>query len=240
MLSHRQAKLSGPTWPEYFQARLEQVRDPRLRRFYEAGLPDPATPIRDVRFVALDLETTGMEVEKSGIVSIGIVPMGLERIRSSKSAYWVLRPRRLLNEESVVIHHITHSEIANAPDLDEVLGDVLDALAGAIPIVHYYRIERNFLHHAIKLRLDEAFLFPLVDTMVLEARWARQSFRARVRHWLGGEPESLRLHETRERYHLPFYRGHHALTDALATGELFQAQVARRFTPETPIGDLWI
>lgn len=240
MLSHRHANLATPTWPEYFDARVKQVHDSRLKRFYEAGVPDPKTPIRDVPLVALDLETTGMDVDRSGIVSIGIVPMRLDRIRASKSSYWVLRPRRILSEESIVIHHITHSEIANAHDFNDVLGDVLAAMTGAIPIVHYYRIERNFLHEAVKVRLGEAFMFPLIDTMMLEARWARQSFQARFRRWLGGEPESLRLHETRSRYHLPFYRGHHAVTDALATAELFQAQVARRFSPETPIGELWI
>jgi len=38
---------------------------------------------------------------------------------------------------------------------------------------------------------------------------------------------------------LPRYRLHHALTDALATAELLQAQVAHRFTPDTPLSALW-
>ena len=52
-------------------------------------------------------------------------------------------------------------------------------------------------------------------------------------------PVSIRLADSRERYKLPRYRAHHALTDALATAELLQAQVAHRFTPETPLRELW-
>jgi DNA polymerase-3 subunit epsilon len=38
---------------------------------------------------------------------------------------------------------------------------------------------------------------------------------------------------------LPRYRLHHALSDALASAELLQAQVAHRFEPQTPLRDLW-
>lgn len=41
------------------------------------------------------------------------------------------------------------------------------------------------------------------------------------------------------RYHLPPYHAHHALTDALATAELLQAQVAHRFEAGMEIGRLW-
>ena len=50
---------------------------------------------------------------------------------------------------------------------------------------------------------------------------------------------SIRLADTRRRYNLPRYRPHHALTDALASAELLQAQVAHRFSPTTPLRDLW-
>ena len=50
---------------------------------------------------------------------------------------------------------------------------------------------------------------------------------------------SLRLHPSRERYHLPPYQAHHALIDALATAELLQAQIARHYAPDTPVGVLW-
>ena len=241
MVSLRHAlNAEQPGWPEYMARRAGEARDERLRRFFEAGVPDPDMPLKDLRLVALDLETTGMDVSRHGIVSIGMVPFTINRIQSGRSYYQIVRPRRLLREESVLIHHITHSEISDAPDLNDVLGELLARLTGYLPVVHYHPIERRFLNESVKVRLGESLMFPMIDTMVLEARWQRQSFRARLNKWFGGKPQSIRLHESRTRYHLPFYRGHHALTDALATAELLQAQVAHRFSPDTPVGKLWV
>jgi len=50
---------------------------------------------------------------------------------------------------------------------------------------------------------------------------------------------SIRLADSRRRYGLPRYRPHHAMTDALSSAELLQAQVAHHFAPDTPIRDLW-
>jgi len=55
----------------------------------------------------------------------------------------------------------------------------------------------------------------------------------------GKKPVSIRLAESRLRYGLPLYQAHHALTDALASAELLQAQIATHFTPGVPIGELW-
>ncbi|MDZ7811219.1 MAG: hypothetical protein U5L11_15760 [Arhodomonas sp.] len=60
-----------------------------------------------------------------------------------------------------------------------------------------------------------------------------------MRRWLGKPPVSIRLNDSRARYGLPPYHAHHALVDALATAELFQAQIAAYYSPETPVGELW-
>ena len=44
--------------------------------------------------------------------------------------------------------------------------------------------------------------------------------------------DAYRLAATRSRYNLPDYHAHNALVDAVATAELFLAQVAHRFGPE--------
>jgi DNA polymerase-3 subunit epsilon len=57
---------------------------------------------------------------------------------------------------------------------------------------------------------------------------------------MGKQPISIRLADSRTRYGLPHYAGHNALIDAIATAELFQAQVQHHFGTDTPIGDLWV
>ncbi|MGC3874285.1 3'-5' exonuclease [Halomonas sp. GXIMD04776] len=213
--------------------------DSRLERFYSIDIPAPQTPIADAPLVALDMETTGLSPERHGIVSIGVLPFTLQRIPLASRRYWVVRPRQPLSEESIAFHHITHSEIATAPDLDDVLAALLETLAGRLVVVHYRNIERPFLDRAVRTRMGERLLFPMIDTMQLEASLHRKRRWAWLKRLARRPSTSLRLAESRQRYHLPFYSGHHALGDALATAELFQAQIARHYSPQTPISDLW-
>lgn len=230
---------SVPDWPDYVTRRAGSARNSHLANFFAAGVPAPETPIGEIPLVALDMETTGLDARRHSIVSIGLVPFTLERILVRERRYWVLKPSSELTERSVTLHHITHAEVAEAPDLAAVLPELLAALRGRVAVVHYRHIERPFLERAVKARLGEGLRFPVVDTMSLEARIHRQSPWARFRRWMGRPPVSIRLNASRARYGLPAYQGHHALIDALATAELLQAQIAAHYKPETPVGQLW-
>lgn len=235
----RRRSPPSPSWPDYLAQRASAARDPALAAFFSAARLAPETPIAEAPLVALDLETTGMDKQRHAIVSIGLVPFTLQRIPLAQRRYWVVRPSRSLSEESIKFHRITHSKIATAPDLDEILDELLAVMSGHLAVVHFRHIERPFLDAAIKVRRGEGALFPVIDTMSLEARLHRQSAWARFQRWIGRPPASIRLHDSRARYGLPAYQGHHALIDALATAELLQAQIARHYAPETPIGELW-
>lgn len=233
----------GPDWPGIFEELEARARSPLLKRYYAAGTVSGDTQLSAVPFVALDLETTGMNAERHGIVSIGLVPFTLDRIRCADSRYWLLRPRRPLSDASIAIHGITHEDLERAPDLGEILPDLLDALAGRVAVVHHRGIERPFLRRAMRERLGEPLEFPVVDTMDLEARihrgWKTSAPVRFLAGLIGRQPRSIRLAQSRARYHLPLYGAHHALTDALASAELLQAQVARRFDRDTPLREIW-
>lgn len=243
-LSARQSKVvdaeqHSVDWQAFYQQRFEQAQDERLKAFYSAGVVAADTPLKSVRFVALDFETTGFDAKRDGIVSIGLVPFDLERIQCKGAKHWIVRPRTVLVEESVLIHGITHSDIKSAPDLMRILEYLLKALEGRVVVVHHRGIERPFLKSALEKRIKEGILFPVVDTMELEARIHRARPLSIWQRLRGQTLPSIRLVDSRARYHLPYYRQHHALTDALATAELFLAQVNYRFSPETPISDVW-
>ncbi|MCS3903817.1 DNA polymerase-3 subunit epsilon [Methylohalomonas lacus] len=233
------AKAAAPDWPQYLAQRAATARDARLARFFAAGTIAPDTPINEAPLVALDMETTGLDPQRHAIVSIGLVPFTLNRIALAQRRYWVVRPLRPLSDESVAFHHITHADIAQAPIIDAILAELLEALAGRLVVVHFRHIERPFLNTTLQALLGEGIQFPVIDTMSIEARRYRQSIWARFRRWIRRPPVSIRLHNSRMRYGLPAYQGHHALTDALATAELLQAQIARHFPADVPIGSLW-
>ncbi|OLQ93494.1 DNA polymerase III subunit epsilon [Vibrio panuliri] len=214
-----------PNWKTRFEHLAKQAKDERLKAYYQQGAVSADTPLTDVPFVALDFETTGLNSEEDAILTIGLVPFTLNRIYCNGSAHWVVNPNRELNEESVVIHGITDSDVRNAPQLEEILQPVLNALAGKVVVVHYKNIERQFFNQALLNCIGEGIEFPVVDTLDIE--WAIQ--RELCKGWLNWvkrkKPASVRLGQSRERYGLPAYQPHHALTDALATAELLQAQI---------------
>jgi DNA polymerase-3 subunit epsilon len=230
-------------WPARFEALAEATTIPMLNAYFSAGLVSGTAPLADVPFVALDLETTGLDPQDSAIVSIGLVPFSVGRIRVAESKYWVVRPRRELAPESVLIHRITHEELEGAPRFSAVLPELLEALAGSVVVVHYRSIERPFLDQVCRRWMGEGLEFPLIDTMTVEA-WSlrdNRSWLQRLGGWLGvRQRASTRLSACRQRYHLPAYSAHHAMTDALATAELFQAQIAWHLDDQLPVERLWL
>lgn len=226
-------------WPQYLAGMAASSKQPALQRFYRANWPAADTPLADVEFVALDIETTGLNAKRHSILSIGVIPFTLQRIRSNQAWQQLVRPQGDLTPESVVFHRITHSDIQQAPRFAEILDSLVDQLAGKVAVVHYRNIERHFIDQAVRQACAESLLFPMIDTMQIEADQHPRRQPGWLLRLLGRKPISIRLADSRTRYGLPLYQAHHALTDALGTAELFQAQVATHFSPRQCLADLW-
>jgi len=226
-------------WQARYNELANITENKLLKHFYAGAYNQDKAAVEDVPFVAMDFETTGLNSQNDDIESVGLVPFNLKRIYCKHSRHWVVQPRRNLHEESILIHGITHSEVDDAPDFNRIIEPLLEALSGKVVVVHYAAIERHFLNNALLLRLKEGIEFALVDTMELEKRAlkARQGVLGRLFNTKLG---SLRLTDCRERYSLPPYNNHNALTDALATAELLQAQLSHHYRVDTPISELWL
>jgi len=222
-------------WRERFASHAEKAPAGPLKRFYHSTLPAPGRPIESVAMVSIDLETTGLDPDKDSVVSIGMVEMTIERVYCRSACHWTFNPRRPLSSTSVQIHEITDGEAAKAPSLESRFDDILDALAGKVVVVHFLPIERRFLAKAARRIYGYPLYFPIIDTMDLEKRHQRRGLR-RILPRAG----SVRLDACRTRLHLPRYKAHHALTDALATAELLQAQVAHRYHATDPLSRFWV
>lgn len=239
MLPFRQKPQPATDWPQRFGELARETRTGAIRRYYEQGVPVGETPLSQLPLVALDLETTGLDPKRHGIVSIGMVPFTLERVRPAAGYYRVVRPRREIDEHSITIHQITHEEIDDAPDLEDIVDELLAALAGRVAVVHFHAIERRFLYQGFLRRFGEGLLFPLIDTLAIEKQISQRT-TLNPATWFRNRRVSLRLADVRRRYHLPEYSPHHAFTDALATAELFQAQVAYHGSPGDPVSEWWL
>lgn len=228
-------------WQSHFSSLTKQVKNKCLLDYYDALPVKGDTPIDQVRFLALDLETTGMDASNCAIVSMGFVPFDIHRIYCSRAQHTLVKPELPLTEESAAIHLITHSELSTAKGFNTHLGNLLNAMKQHVVVVHYHDIERNFLAHAADRFFNDILEFPLIDTMVIESRiiagrhvpWFKRLFK-------GPQRPSIRLDACRTRYNLPQYRPHHALTDAIATAELLIAQLQTHFPLQTPVSKLWL
>ena len=202
-----------------------------LRDYLVRPMPRARQDYRNTDFLAIDLETTGLDVRKDLILSVGYVVLHGPQIHLASARHRVVRIDRSIPEASAVIHQITDDQAARGLELQDVMTELLEVLAGKVMIAHHAAIERGFLGNACRRLWGTGLPVSVVDTQVL----ARRHFERRQIPYKGSD---LRLHALGDRYNLPRYGAHHALSDALAAAELFLAQAAYRDSGKgVPLGD---
>ncbi len=212
-------------WPDWFSLEAKRRRALQrapagpMRDFLAAPLAAPDTPCAAAEIVSLDLETTGLDPTRHHILSMGLVEIRQQTIHLDSAWHRLIRQHDELPAESVVIHRITDDQAAAGMPLEETLPQLLARLAGRVMLVHFARVEQRFLDAACRRLYGAPFLIPTIDTLVLAQRYL--SLR---NHSI--QAGDLRLFNLRPRFGLPRYRAHNALSDALATAELFLAMSA--------------
>jgi DNA polymerase III subunit epsilon len=198
---------------------LARAPEGPVRDYLAHPFPDEKMQIFETRIVSMDFETTGLDTRKDDILSIGYVEISHGAIELGTAVHIYLQAQQDIPEASAVIHRITDDMAADeGKPLREIMTDLLAYLKGKVILAHHANIERTFLQkHCLEL-WGYAPVFPMIDTLEL----ARQWFDRRNMHFT---PNELRLFNLRERYGLPRYPAHNALTDALSTAELFLAQL---------------
>jgi DNA polymerase-3 subunit epsilon len=234
LLPHRELPQD---WDQFYSEESQHELSSCLQSFYYQPLVGSEQPMASTDFVAVDIETTGLNAEKDDIVSIGLVPFDYHRIYLAQAMHWIVGSRQLTSE-SIIVHGITHSEVIDAPSLRSTLPDIIPHLKGKQVVVHYRYMEREFFRQSAFELMQQNWLFPVIDTMELEINYQRRQQRTMAK-WLQQPLPSLRLPNVRQRYHLPAYENHNALVDALATAELLQAQIVKQGLAQTPVRKLW-
>jgi len=172
-----------------------------------------------VVFWSLDLETSGLKPASDRIVSVGMVPIRGGVIRYGERFHRLVRPAGLdeLSTEGIRAHHILPAELADAPPLADVLPEVDRRLREGVLLVHYAHLDVEFLRGAYN-RCGMTWPKPrVVDTVDLVLVW-----HYRQQQWTPHPPPPrTALSDARAAFHLPEHPAHDALSDALATAELF-------------------
>lgn len=111
-------------------------------------------------YVAVDIETTGLDPERDAIIEIGAVKFSGSRVEAEWSS--LVNPGRHVPEFITALTHIDDAMLRGAPAVRQATGD-LAAFVGDCPIVgHNIRFDLSFLQRQIPLALNE-----IIDTYEL-------------------------------------------------------------------------
>ncbi len=175
--------------------------------------------IKDLEFLVLDFETTGLDVKTDNIISLGYVVIKNLHLLPASSTHILVNPKQQLTEENVGIHQITDNELKSGVTLDLALEQLLYEMTGRVVVVHFDHIEKNFINQACsRFYHINSLPMKMLDTLRIEQNKIRYT-HSYIKQ------ESLRLYALRDHYNLPRYKAHNALQDAISTAELFLAQV---------------
>lgn len=188
---------------------LYHLADPHFSFMYDT--PPPG------EWVTLDCETTGLDVHRDRIISIGAVRIAGNRLLTSQRLELLVRPERALNADSVRVHRLREQDVALGIDPEQAMRQLLDFI-GSRPLVGYY------------LEFDVAMLnreiWPLLGVRLpqlkIEVSAMYYDFKNRQlpAHERGGSID-LRFATMMTELALPLRDAHDALNDAVMAGLAF-------------------
>ncbi len=206
---------------------LLRAPDGPLKDFLAVPFPSPNSLLNQSVLLAVDFETTGLDAVQDKLLSVGFVKVQQQQIHLGTCYHQLINTKQALTPDNVIIHQITDQQQQTGLPLKTVIEQLLTALAGKVMLVHFARIEREFLRQACLELYGIAPSFPIIDTLAIAKRRLDKKD-------LAYDPSELRLASLRTKYQLPPYTGHNALNDAIATAELFLAQT-RHYSKNTKL-----
>jgi DNA polymerase III subunit epsilon len=164
------------------------------------------TELSNYSFVAVDCETTGIHPgSHHRIVELAVIPFDP---RNGPGETWssLLNPDRDLGPTGV--HGIRGRDLVDAPRFDELLGDIIERLAGNVVVAHNARFDVAFLEAELKRCGIEPPTIASICTMRMAGLLGSGGVRAKLRDCCAAEGIEVR-------------REHSAADDAMACASLF-------------------
>ena len=103
------------------------------------------------KYIILDTETTGLEVNQGHrVIEIGAVLLN-DRKKSEQHFHSCLNPSRLIDEEATKVHGISNSDLDEEPFFDEIAEEFLNFIEGSTLVIHNAPFDLGFLNNELKL-----------------------------------------------------------------------------------------
>ncbi|MEC9060720.1 MAG: 3'-5' exonuclease, partial [Pseudomonadota bacterium] len=166
---------------------------------------------------SVDLELTSLDPVTTQITSIGYVSGSAGKIALSSSGYHVINTSADLGQ-SPVIHGLTLDILQQGEGLADAINSLLPLLKTHVLIFHNARLDLMALDSAFKRCGLPQMEVLYIDTLQLALYQLNKQHQVLPSN-------SATLTVCRQRLDLPAFPEHNALDDALATMQLFYAQL---------------
>jgi DNA polymerase III epsilon subunit family exonuclease len=176
-----------------------------------------SNPVKDVTFVAFDIETTGLKPVLNRIVEIGGIKFKGDQVLETFGD--LIDPRMPIPIETTRIHGITDEMVKGKSVIDQVLPDFVAFIDDAIPVAHNTSFDVSFIAYDLsRLHLKTSPL-PILDTCSLS------------RSLFPGVP-SHSLENLARWFHIDSETSHRAVSDAEICMKIFKECILKLGGPE--------
>jgi len=195
-------------WLRAAKPQLDATQQRRL-----AQLPKPAPlsedALRSQRWVVVDLETSGLNLNRDQVLSIGAVVIEDGAVDFSQLFERTLQRPETKLSPSVLIHGLGPSAIAAGSDPVEALLDFMEYVGDSPLLAFHAPFDQHMLSRALKDSLGYRLTHPFLDVADIAPLLCPEAplREAGLDDWV-------------KHFHLEVGERHHASADALATAEL--------------------
>ncbi|MBE5754743.1 MAG: hypothetical protein E7340_05395 [Clostridiales bacterium] len=166
----------------------------------EEVLPSELT---DKVYVVFDIETTGLELTRSGITEIGAVK--LVNGKPTEQFTTLVKPDYRIDEENEKLTGISEEMVKDAPKISTVIPDFMKFIEGAILVAHNAEFDVKFIKYFAGAE-DYEVKNEVIDTMALARKYMPQL-------------KNHKLNTIADYFGIVFHH-HRALADAYCTVEV--------------------
>jgi DNA polymerase-3 subunit epsilon len=179
----------------------------------QRSFDDLGTPLSDVTFCVVDLETTGGSVADCSITEIGALKV--RRGEPAGDFHTLVNPHHPVPAFIRLLTGITDEMLIEAPDIGSVLPSFVEFVAGSVFVAHNARFDVGFLNAALSTFSYEPLANPVIDTAAL------------ARRLLAGEVPNHKLNTLSAHLRCPHRPCHRAYADVLATTDVLHCLIER-------------
>lgn len=189
---------------------LDATTTQRLQDWRNQPESNLADAFGETRFVVVDVETTGLDLNRDRLIAIGACAVENGRVTLADSFEIVLRQNKVSSKDNILIHGIGGEAQREGEEPVEALLRFLDFLGKSPLVAFHVTFDQTMIKRAVKEYLGFEFNHPWLDLAYvmpgLLPEYARR-YRA-LDDWSG-------------HFRISNFARHSALADALATAQLF-------------------